>query len=418
MAKIRLEDNGKSIHVECVIEDQELFEILSDAEEDEERIDIFLSIVKIGAAGYRRMKVRVELDFVEKKVDEMLSKLEEILNPHLETSHLGVFMCKVKEYFDKGGKIEDILDPETEHTPLGRFVRSLKEYFDSGGKLESLLNPDSETSPLGRFTKKLDEYLGSGGRLEELLDPSGDSSPIGKLKKEILEEIKELRDMLSKKEGRKEVVDATTLKGYEFEDACEEILNGCVDFGETLTRTTNEVGNLPNCKKGDFVIEVENGKKMVLEVKDLRSSISLSRIKEEVKEAIENRGADYGIFVSKYVEALPKSVGWFNEYGNLLVCVLGSREANTFHPEILHIAYHWAKLRLKCDGEVDKEAVKKAISELEGLNDRLDKLSKIKTECTRAKKTIDEIEKIASSLEESLRGQLDSLKRALGAIAG
>lgn len=168
----------------------------------------------------------------------MLSKLEEILDPHLETSHLGVFMCKVKKYFDKGGKIEDILDPETEHTPLGRFVRSLKEYFDSGGKLESLLNPDSETSPLGRFTKKLDEYLGSGGRLEELLDPSGDGSPIGKLKKEILEEIKELRDMLSKKEGRKEVVDATTLKGYKFEDACEEILNGCVDFGETLTRTT------------------------------------------------------------------------------------------------------------------------------------------------------------------------------------
>lgn len=69
VAKIRLEDNGKTIHVECVIEDQELFEILSDAEEDEERIDIFLSIVKIGAAGYRRMKVGVELDFVEKKVE-------------------------------------------------------------------------------------------------------------------------------------------------------------------------------------------------------------------------------------------------------------------------------------------------------------------------------------------------------------
>jgi|GEM_PF-1488606 len=416
MTKIRLENDGKTVHVECVIEDQELFEILSEAEENE-RIDIFLSIVKIGATGYRRMKVGVELDFVEKKVNEMLSRLEQALNPHLETSHLGVFMCKVKEYFDKGGKIEDILDPETEHTPLGRFVRSLKEYFDSGGKLESLLNPDSETSPLGRFTKKLDEYLGSGGRLEELLDPSGDGSPIGKLKKEILGEIKELRDMVSKKEGWKEAVDATTLKGYEFEDACEEVLNRCVEFGESLTRTTDEVGNIPKCKKGDFVIELENGKKIVLEVKDLKN-ISLSKIKDEVKEAMENRGADYGIFVSKYVEALPESVGWFNEYGNVLVCALGSREADIFHPEMLDIAYHWAKLRLKGEGEVDREAIKKAMSELDGLSDALYDLSQIRAKCKSAKKAIDEVEKIANSLEESLEEQLKSLKQALGAIAG
>jgi len=376
-----------------------------------------LSIVKIGAAGYRRMKVGVELDFVERRVDEMLSRLEEALNPQLETSHLGVFMCRVKEYFDKGGKIEDILDPETEHTPLGRFVRSLKEYFDSGGRLENLLNPDSETSPLGRFTKKLDEYLGSGGKLEEMLDPSEDGSPIGKLKKEILGEIKGLRDMLSKKEEREEIIDATTLKGYEFEDACEEILNGCVEFGESVARTTDEVGNIPRSKKGDFVIEVENEKKIVLEVKDWQS-VSLNKIKEEVKEAIENRGADYGIFVSKYVEALPKGVGWFNEYGNVLVCALGSREADTFHPEILDVAYHWAKLRLKGEGEVDKEALKKAMSGLDELNDRLDELSKIKKECKRAKRAIDEVEKIAGSLEESLEKQLESLKRALGAIAG
>lgn len=415
MSEIKLGNDG-TVYVQCEIKNRELFEILGRVEEDR-RLEIFLDIVKIGATGYRIMEVGVDIDFVERKINEMLSRLEQTLDPHLETSLLGVFMSKVKEYFDKGGKIEDILDPETENTPLGKFIRSLKEYFDSGGRLESLLNPDSETSPLGRFTKKLDEYLGSGGRIEELLDPSDDNSPVGKLRREILEEIKELRDMLSRKEGREEVIDATTLKGFEFEDACEEILSGCTGFGESLTRTTEEVGKIPGSKKGDFVIELENGRKIVLEVKDW-SNISLSKIKDEVREAIENRGADYGIFVSKYVEALPKSVGWFNEYGNVLVCALGSRDADTFHPEILDIAYQWAKLRLKSEGEVDKEAVKNAISELDKLNDRLDELSRIKTKCSSAKGALDEIEKIVKSLEDSLKEQLESLKRALGAIAG
>jgi len=223
--------------------------------------------------------------------------------------------------------------------------------------------------------------------------------------------------MLKEKESREELIEVTTLKGYEFEDACEEILSRCTGFGESLTRTTDEVGRIPGSRKGDFVIELENGRKIVLEVKD-RSSISLKTIKEELKEAIENREADYGIFVSKYKEALPKDVGWFNEYGNILVCALGSSEANSFHPEILEIAYQWAKLRLKREGEVDKEAVEVAISELDKLNDQLNELSKIKTKCSNARKALDEIENIAKGLENSLKDQLDSLKRALGTIAG
>jgi len=418
MSEIRLGDDG-TVYVQCKINNQELFEILKGVEEDR-RLEVFLDVVKIGTTGYRTMAIGIDIDFVERKINEMLSKLEKTLDPQLETSLLGVFMSKVKEYFDEGGKIEDILDPEIENTPLGKFVKSLKEYFDSGGKLEGLLNPDSESSPLGRFTKKLDGYLGSDGRIEKLLDLSDENSPVGKLRKEILDEIKELRSMLSKKEGREEVIDATTLKGYEFEDVCEEILNEICShqYGESLERTTDEIGRIPGSKKGDFVIELENGRKIVLEVKDW-SNISLNKIKEEVKEALENRGADYGIFVSKYVEALPKSVGWFNEYnGNVLVCALGSRDADTFHPEILEIAYQWAKLRLKIEGEVDKKAVKTAISELDKLNGQLSKLSRIKTKCNSARKALDEIESIAEGLEDSLKKQFESLKQALGIVVG
>ncbi len=416
MSEIKLGNDGATVYVQCEIKNEELFEILERVDENR-RLEVFLDIVRIGATGYRRIGVGVELDFVERKIEEMLSKLERTLDPHLETSLLGVFMSRIKEYFDRGGRIEDILDPETENTPLGKFVRSLKEYFDSGGKLESLLNPDSETSPIGRFNRKLDEYLGRGGRLEELLNPAEDSSPLGKLKKELLQEFKEIREIISKEEARKEVVDATTLKGYVFEDACDEILNGCAGFGETVTRTTGEVGNIPKSKKGDFVVELENGKKVVFEVKDWQS-VSLNKIKDEVSEAMENRGADYGVFVSKYIESLPKSVGWFNEYGNILVCALGSRDADTFHPEILHIAYQWAKMRLKAEGDVDKEAIKKTIHELDEMDNMLDDFSKILTQCKSARKAINAIEETAEHLEKSVKNKLESLKHALGVVSG
>ncbi len=84
---IKLDDG--MVFVECEIENQDLYEILNEIRE-EERCSVFIDIVKVGVAGYKRMKVGVELDFVEKRIDDMLTRLEKFLDPHLETSHLGV----------------------------------------------------------------------------------------------------------------------------------------------------------------------------------------------------------------------------------------------------------------------------------------------------------------------------------------
>jgi len=413
---ITLRDDEESIYIEGEIKNKELFELLKESKENDP-IETFVSIVTIGTLGFRRMKVGAELDFVEKKIQEMLSNIEMILDPERETSYLGNFIARIKEYFDRGGKIEDILDPETENTPLGKFVKSLKEYFDSGGKLESLINPDYENSPLGKFVKKLDEYLGRGGRLEELLDLNREESPINKLKKELLAEIKELRDLISKSEGKKEVISRTTLKGYEFEDLCEKILNNAVEFGETVRKTTTEVGRIPWCKKGDFVIELNNGKKITFEVKDIQR-ISLDEIKKSVKEAMENREAEYGVFVSRYVEALPNSkVRWFNEYGNILVCAIESKETGDFYPEILQIAYQWAKLRImEKESEIDTAAIKEATKKLEEINESINKLSEIKRQCENAKRSLNKIEEMVEEIESSLGKQITALKIALGTI--
>ncbi len=70
-----------------------------------------------------------------------------------------------------------------------------------------------------------------------------------------------------------------------------------------------------------------------------------------------NRGAEYGIFVIKFREGMPKRVGVFNEFRkNILVVALGSKEENSLIPHLLRVAYEWARLRLTMDTTIEKKA--------------------------------------------------------------
>ena len=327
---ILLEEDGKTVIIKDLsVQDENLYQFLQEVEEDK-RLERLVSAIRIGALGLRRMSVGEEMDFVEKEFNSFLSKFEKMFDPSLETS------------------------------PLGKLVRLLREYFDRGGTVENML------------------------------DPKVENTPIGKLRLEILREIKEIRDVITKKEAKEEVIDITTLKGYDFEDVCEEILSEFVSkhIGDVLERKTKEVGYLQESFAGDFVITPREfpHMKIVIETKDW-SSVTLPEILENLEKALTNRGAKYGIFVSKHKEALPKKVGWFNEYrGNMQVCALGSKEAETFFPEILNIAYQWAKLRLKSKITMEEkvfEVIIERISEIERL---LNTFSKIKIQCTNIEK--------------------------------
>jgi len=153
--------------------------------------------------------------------------------------------------------------------------------------------------------------------------------------------------------------------------------------------------------------------KIVIETKDW-SSVTLPEILENLEKALTNRGAKYGIFVSKHKEALPKKVGWFNEYrGNMLVCALGSKEAETFFPEILNIAYQWAKLRLKSEITMEEkvfEVIIERISEIERL---LNTFSKIKIQCTNIEKASNNIRELSDSLKENIKEEINKIQKTI-----
>ena len=153
----------------------------------------------------------------------------------------------------------------------------------------------------------------------------------------------------SRKSGAEQVVAGTPVKGLGFEEEVHAILSRIVRQrkGDELEGTGTSMGGLSKSKNGDFLVRfAENpGSPLAIETKD--EAHTLPELNRTLEKILENRGAAYAMLVSKNVEALPDSVGWFNEYGNnKLVVALGASGSGQVREEVLNITITWARLRI------------------------------------------------------------------------
>ena len=211
----------------------------------------------------------------------------------------------------------------------------------------------------GQFSGILKEHFGEDGKLiKELFDPNREGTPLHSLRLEIENEFSAIKEKIGINAAVEEVANKGTRKGIDFEDQYEPTLDWIAQIhSDKIERTSNDSGKLSKSKKGDFVITLGDiGKKIVFEMKD-RGTISRPMIQKELDEAMENREAEYGIFVAKNKESLPVNVGWFNEYdGNHLVCAMENNDGDSLiDGEILHIAYKWARARLRIESTKEKK---------------------------------------------------------------
>jgi len=271
----------------------------------------------------------------------------------------------------------------------------------------------------GKFREILTQHFGKDGMIvKELFDPNKEGTPLYNLRNDIRNEILALRQAIGIKETEKEFVGKTPLKGKNFEDRCELIIGEVArHFGDLLENTTKVQGKLQGSKKGDFVIKhAENNKKIVFEIKD--TAISTNQIQKTLEESIENRDASYGILIVKSVESLPKSIGWFQECGdNMLACALSSQqnESDVLHPEILLIAYKWARLRLMLQSFKEKKVDPAFIQEkIMKIQRKISELRLIKTQCTNIETASDKVRTIVKNLEDTIGKELSEI---LGSIA-
>jgi len=206
-----------------------------------------------------------------------------------------------------------------------------------------------------------------------------------------------------------------TQKGVEFEKYCEERISDIAKHhNDRLEATGTTTGIIPGNKKGDFVYTIQDsGKKIVLEMKDYSVKQTTPKLEAYMNEAIENRGADYAIVVSKKSSSLSKEVGIFQEYGNKLFVALTTEETDDaeLQNELLVIALRWARLRLKQkSGTVDSSMI---IEKIENIQRTMKDFSNIKKKCTSIIGISDEISEDLDQLRDKIKQDVLLVSKSL-----
>lgn len=122
--------------------------------------------------------------------------------------------------------------------------------------------------------------------------------------------------------------------------------------------------------------------------------------------------ADYGIFLVKDVDSLPKSAGWWSEYnGHRLVCALGNKESDgSLHEQLLCIAYKWAKSKLTLESQKEKRIDPLFVSQqIDAVESKLSTFNMVLKQC-------DTIESSSKQIRDNITKTIKEIKNMLDGI--
>jgi len=276
----------------------------------------------------------------------------------------------------------------------GRLPRTLEKFLGDRGALrsmvEELFDESKRDSAIGRIGRMLERYFdGDASKLALLLDPTRLNSPMHQFRQEISAGFKGLEERLVAIEAAAAARGAerarSAAKGADFEDLLEGMLADLAHgSGDLLDRTANEAGTILKSKKGDFVLTIDArvargfDLRVVVEAKD--RPMSMRAIREELREAKENRGA--AVAVVAFTPAhTPAGVAPFTLVGDDVYCVI---DPEAPEPATLEAAVRLARLLALAslvDREVEVDAAAIATA-LNAIREQLDVVRALKAQLT------------------------------------
>lgn len=187
----------------------------------------------------------------------------------------------------------------------GRLPRTLERFLGDRGALRTfvsdLFDESRRDSAIGRIQSLLGQYFdGDASRLALLLDPTRLGSPLNQFREEVARGFAGLNERLAAIEAaataRAVERARSAAKGTDFEDLVGELLGPIArGAGDLLDRTAKESGDVLRSRKGDYLLTVDPrltggaDLRVVIEAKD--RAISARAVRQELREARENRGA-------------------------------------------------------------------------------------------------------------------------------
>ena len=276
----------------------------------------------------------------------------------------------------------------------GRLPRTLEKFLGDRGALRSmvdeLFDETRRDSAIGRIGRMLERYFdGDASKLAVLLDPTRLNSPMHQFREEMAAGFRSLEERLVAIESAAAARGAerarSAAKGADFEDLLSGLLGDLArGAGDLLDRTGTETGALLKSKKGDFVLSVDPrvargaDLRIVVEAKD--RPMSMRAIRDELREARENRGASVALAVFTPAHA-PSGIAPFALIGDDVYCVVDPQAPD---PATLEAAVRLARLLALAslaerEVEVDAAAIGAALG---AIREQLDTVRSLKAQLT------------------------------------
>lgn len=339
-----------------------------------DRADLVERAVRIGLLALQDAGVTVNVDVVRAEFEKLLRQAETVNEKAAQALEQ-----TLRTNFADGD---------------GRLPRTLEKFLGDRGALrgmvEELFDESKRDSAIGRIGTMLERYFdGDASKLAVLLDPTRLNSPMHQFRQEITAGFKVLEERLVAIEAAAAARGAerarSAAKGGDFEDLLEGMLADLArGAGDLLDRTATEAGTLLKSKKGDFVLTVDarvargSDLRVVIEAKD--RPMSMRAIREELREARENRGAAVAVVVFTPAHA-PSGIAPFSLVGDDVYCVI---DPEAPEPANLEAAIRLARLLalaslVEHEVEVDAAAIGAALN---AIREQLDVVRGLKAQLT------------------------------------
>lgn len=383
---VQVDPDTNEVSVQLTVHDEDLADYISKFDPSEQA-DVVEQAFRVGAMTLQLSETTKDVEHVRREFESMQTDFEEEIEDVRE---------ELNEKFGDDGELAD----------------SLNEHLGEEGTLRDRI--EEAFGEEGKLTDRLESVLGEdGSKIQEALDPDVEGTPTYRLK----QEIREIRNTIEREAGREEERQQSWKKGDDFEETLGNLLDTLVyNTTHEVEHTGDEEGEIPGRDVGDYVLTLgETGQNIAVEAKSKKID-STQDIKDEMEEAIENRDADYGIFVTECESYVPNKIGYFQEYDQKILCVaLSSDEDDEIDSGFLNIAWNWARMRtiqshIETGETVDTETIQAQVEEVRGT---IDRFSTVKTKCSDIESTAGEIKMLLDDIRDDVNSDLDTITTEL-----
>ena len=396
------------------IENEELAEYLLENGTTEE---IFSGVVHAGVTHMNLLKGSIEKNLMKEQVKIIEKNMAKTINDAVNDMNSETAKYLGNDKKKKGIFIEGV------ETLQKNLIEELTGAVTDEKNTDSAIYKINQT--VTDFTKSFEELLEQHieDQNESISDnfDLGDKNSIGsKLVGNVVDKLKPEIELIKKALNVQDALEETTKSGFSHEDSVQDALVSLKNNSDIVEFTGGTTGKLARNKKGDHVVTFANEDgslsniKAVFESKDDKSFNSVTKVRDELEEAMKNRESSVGVFVVKNQENINKITSeLFSPFGEKYSVVVYNEEVGDL---ALQLAYLWSKITAyRLSEEVHSDfSIDDVVSSVSNLQSKLSVFKDIKkNNDTAAQATADNkalINQIRSELQdgfEEIRGLLE-----------